>query len=121
MVQGVATLRKQTKQFITENPTSMVLTRRTRTPDGAGGYTLTSPTALGAQVVRVVQQTAAATVERQTVEGEVVRPEYKIVAEWDADIAEGDITTINGRRVEVVFINDIMENAYEKVAEVKII
>jgi hypothetical protein len=113
--QGMRVLREQTEQFIGENPTSLVLTRSTRTEDGAGGWVNGAPTPLPAQRVRLVPQSASPGVERRTVSGEVVRPDLRIVGMPEFNVAVGDTFTWNTIRMEVVWVSDL---GYEKIAEV---
>lgn len=115
-MQGIGVLRQQTKDFIEENPTSLVVTRNTRVSDGAGGYT-TTPQLQTAQVVRIVQAAATSNYERRNLSGEVVRPVLSIVAEYDANLALGDTFTWLGRTCEIVWIT---LQPYEQVAEVSL-
>lgn len=105
--------RKLTTEFIKENPTTLLLANNARTPDGAGGWT-TTPTDRDPQVVRIVQQRHALSVERLTTSGESVRPEIALIMEHDGVIARGDSFTLNGLRMEVVWVNDLK---YELMAE----
>lgn len=116
-MRGVGVLRKQTKQFIAENATSVILMRTTMIDDGAGGEVPASadPTPLDPQDMRIVIKAPNQQVEVRTVGGEVVRPEYSILAEYDADLKAGDSFTHDGTRIEVVFVYSIGD--YEKRAE----
>ena len=102
-MQGVEVLREQTKQFIAEDPTSVVLSRNTKAEDGAGGSTFT-PAPLPSQVVKVAQRSESSSVERRTESGEVVRPGITLVCEWDADIQRGDTFEWEGLNVEIVWV-----------------
>jgi hypothetical protein len=116
-MQGVEVLREQTEAFISENPTSLVLTRATPQDDGAGGTLPAYPTPLPAQTVRVVPQAPTSAVERRTVSGEVVKPELRVVGPYNFNVQMGDYFTWNGMRVEVVWITDF---GYQKIAEVAV-
>lgn len=114
-MQGTDTMVKQTLRFIEENPADITFTRRTKVPDGAGGYTTTDAPLPDPQQVRVVQQPANAQVERRNQAGEVVRPALNIIALPDANIEIADTFTWQGRLVEVVWITDL---GYELICEV---
>ena len=115
--QGVSVLREQTRQFIGENPTEVVLTRYTRSSDGAGGFTRTNPTPLPPQDVRLIVENRMVSVERKTVSGEMLRPEYNMLCEHDADVENGDTFVHRGMTMEVVFVH---ASTYELVAEVAV-
>lgn len=112
--EGTAVERKQTHEFILDNPTELIITRNVKVSDGAGGSTL-SPTPLDPQTVRMVPQVRATSVERRTVGGEVVSPDVNMVAEWDADLQVGDTFKYQNLHMEVVWVYDL---GYEKMAEV---
>jgi hypothetical protein len=115
-MRGQSVLRKQTSQFIAENPTDVVITRQVMKDDGAGGSIPDGPpSSLDPQRVRVVIKSLNQQIEFRTVEGEVLKPEYSIVGEYDADIREGDSFTYDGNRIEVVFVFSIGD--YERRAE----
>ncbi len=113
-MQGTDVMRQQTQQFIKDNPTDLVITRRVRVSDGAGGFT-TTPTDLSPQEVRIVQQPANESIERRNSDGEVVRPVLKVLGRHDADFQMDDTFTWNGMRCEIVWVTVF---PYEKVAEV---
>ena len=119
MRQGLDVLRKQTREFIDENPTSIALTRSTRVSDNAGGFRTTTET-LEPQAVRIIEQPATS-VESRTVSGEVLKPDFVVIGEHDLDIREGDSwsRTINGQKqtFEVMYVR--YERSYETWAEVK--
>lgn len=104
MTAGTRVLREQTRKFIAESAYEVILTRGTRTDDGAGGFFIADPTPLGPQTVKVIQISSAAAVERKSVGGEVVRPDIKLLCEWDADIQMGDTMDWNGLVLEVVWM-----------------
>lgn len=113
-MQGVDVLTEQTQRFIDDDPTDLVLTRSTKSDDGAGGSVLGSPTDLPAQTVRVVPQNRVIAVERRTVEGETVTPDYKVISMPDGDFQRGDIYTYGGIRFEIVWITPL---SYELIIE----
>lgn len=115
-MEGTTVLREQTKRFIDENPAEITFTRNTPTPDGAGGET-DSALPLGKQVVRVIPQVSAQSTERRTVSGNMVTPDMKVLAEWDADLQRGDTFEWDDMPVEVIWVVVL---PYEKTAEVAV-
>jgi hypothetical protein len=113
--QGQRVLREQTRNFIAENPSQVVLTRSTETPDGAGGTTKGSPTPLTAQKMRIVLQAANESREIRTSSGEMLKPTAVLIAEYNADVQRGDVLTINGVRHEVAWVRNL---GYEISADV---
>lgn len=101
---------EQTQFFIDENPSSVVVRRRTRTSDGAGGFVLgelSAAPALTPQTMRLVGSTyrrddAAET----TADGRVVFPTHAIIAMPTADLKRWDVLFIGGRYYEVVSVSD---------------
>lgn len=103
-MEGTAVMRKQTKRFIDENPSVITFERNARITDGMGGWLPGDPIPVEPQTVRVVEQVSAQAVERRTSAGEMTSPEFKVVAEWDADIQMNDTMLWNGLTLEVVWI-----------------
>jgi len=103
-MQGEAVMRDQTKHFIDEDPTDIILTRNVKQEDGAGGYILTDPALQPVQTFKVTQAVSAQDTERRTVAGEVVIPSIALVCEWDANIEIGDTFNWNDLLVEVVWL-----------------
>jgi hypothetical protein len=114
MMQGHLVLIQQTAEFIRDSPTTVILTRRVKANDGAGGSTYTDAP-VPAQDVRIVRNDESAAVERENTAGSVVRPEWSMIAMPDADVVRGDVFTYQGLNVEVVWINDL---GYELMADV---
>lgn len=94
-----------TKAFIAAAPSDIILLRRTRTPDGAGGTEVGSPVPVETQRMRLLPQEDGATA-RTTADGESATPEYMLMAEHDCDMARFDEFTMDGRRYQVVYIDD---------------
>jgi hypothetical protein len=114
------TMRADTKMFIDVNPTSVVITRKDVTSDGEGGISHTLTT-LAAQIMRLIPQPASAAVERTTVEGEQIKPEFVLLGEYNADVRHGDWFMRNGAKYELVYVRDDGRSAttkYETWAEV---
>lgn len=114
-------LRKQTTQYIKDNPTSVTLTRGgTKTPDGAGGYTVAQGTTLDPQTVRLMPVGAGmmgGSVTSVNVDGEVVAPSYVMIAEHDADVKAGDTFQYNDALCEVNYVRE--DRRYETWCEVQ--
>lgn len=114
-MEEIPLLVEQTQQFINDNPTSLVFTRHTKTPDGAGGTTSTSAP-LPAQVVRIVQASPTRTsVGVRNTEGEVTQPDANLICTLDVDVQIGDTFQWNGLSMKVVWVILL---PYEKIAEV---
>lgn len=107
-------LREQTKQFIDENPTSLVINRVSKASDGAGGTTVTT-TSLAPQVVRIIDRFSAVQTERRTTFGEVTSPDINVLFEWDGDVRIGDTFAYKGFTMEVTWV---LDNGYRRTAEV---
>jgi hypothetical protein len=114
MREGNPVLREQTKHFIDDNPTDVVLKRSVWADDGAGGTTAGPPTNLTAQTVRLVPQSLT---EARTISGEVVQIVYVMVAEHDADILPDDTFTHEGMKFAITIVQNVGD--YEKRAEVR--
>lgn len=112
-MQGVATLKKQTRWFINQNPTSVVLNRKTKVDDGAGGSTYTTKP-LDPQTVRLIESNPV-NVTTRNVSGSMDLPQRFIVATADADVIEGDTFTDQGNKYRVGYV---LRRPYELTAEV---
>jgi chitinase len=55
-------------------------------------------------------------VDRQTLQGEVVQPDHKLLGYWDSDIQRGDYFTYEGNRYDIAFVTE--KRDYEVTAEV---
>lgn len=106
-------LRRQTEMIIQENPTDVVITRRVKVSDGAGGVTY-NPTPLDPQTVRFIEQVRRIEVERRTVGGETVTPDFNMLCEYNADVQKGDQLNWRGMLLEVVWVIDL---DYERTCE----
>jgi hypothetical protein len=96
--------RRLTRVFIAADSVSISLHRNEKVPDGKGGYR-TVKTDLPLQVFRLIPSGDGAT-ERLTADGKQVTPSYMLMGEWTCDLARGDTFERDGRRYEVVFINE---------------
>lgn len=114
--QGLSVMREQTRKFIDENPTDVVLSRGGKEDDGAGGTRVVNPQPLAKQRMRVVPQSALGNTQR-TFAGEVRRPDAALVAKYDADVAIGDLLAHNGTNYEVMWV---LDHGYEKIVELAV-
>lgn len=106
----VAAQRKVTRRFIDADPYSVVLTRTTRTENGAGGFKKTNPTPLTAQRVRLMPQaTQGRLEERQILDGQMVQINYHMVGDIGLDVQRGDTFTKDGALHEVVWVVTVSE------------
>lgn len=90
----------QNERFIQANPTFLVLYRKARIDDGAGGKMSGAEVTLNAQEVRVVTQPRL--VPRVTEDGRTVYVERSIVGSLDLDIEIGDEFVRDGKRFQVI-------------------
>jgi hypothetical protein len=107
--------RELTGWFIQADQDEVVLYRRTRTPNGSGGYVLGAPTPLPSQAGRLIPLQAGAT-QRHTLDGRLVEPGYHLLLEWNADMARGDTFVVHGRKYEIVFV--VENQSYQTKGEV---
>lgn len=113
----LAVLRKQTEQFIKENPTSLALSRPTRTPNGKGGFTTTNAP-VTAQTFRIIPQQRAGIASRNT-DGEKVEPVFVMIGRWNADVTDNDAFVLGGRNYTVTYVRGAgLTNTYETWVEV---
>jgi hypothetical protein len=106
MPEDLATLRKQTAEFIGYNPMEVVLLRPQRVADGSGGWKDDPPTALASQTMRKITQPTNSQVFRRTIDGEEVKPDFVLLGEYNADVQNGDYWLEDGRRYDVVYVKD---------------
>jgi hypothetical protein len=97
--------RNLTLWFLKADGRNIVLQRRTRTPDGAGGTLVGEPVSLVPQCFRLLPQEDGATA-RTTAEGEIATPEYMLMGRWDANMQRFDEFVADGRRYQIVFITE---------------
>lgn len=95
--------RKATVDFIEPEPFLLTLRRRPLIPDGAGGYKRGPEVPLAVQTMRLVSSNNQLPL-KSTVDGREVQPEFLLVCRWDADVAAGDLFTLDATRYEVLFV-----------------
>ena len=111
----LAVQRRLSKAFIDADYLTVILERSSWVSDGSGGSVRQDPTPLPPQRMRLIPLGDGAQ-ERFTANGETVTPAYMLLGEYTADLERWDEFTLNGRRYEVVFLNENQQ--YEKKAEV---
>jgi hypothetical protein len=107
--------RKLTAAFVEADPLEIQLNRPIRTPDGAGGYKDSVAPVGGLQRLRLIPLGDGAA-ERTTADGKSVAPSYMLMGTYLADIQRWDEFTVDGRRYQIVFINQNQQ--YEVKGEV---
>lgn len=110
-------LREGTAEFIAADVKNITLSRRTETPNGAGGYEELYTPLVFPQALRLIPQHGNMSPLRETLDGESVQPDYILLGEYDANIARWDTFTDQGRRYIVLFVHE--KKAYEVKGEVK--
>jgi PKD repeat protein len=106
--------RQLTAGFIAADPFIVNFTRYPRIANGSGGYAKGAPVAVATQAMKLIRLGDTA-VERTTEDGRSVAPTFVLVASWDADIQRWDEFTMNGHRLQVVYVDN---RGYEAKAEV---
>lgn len=76
--------------MVDANPIEVTIYRQEEVDDGAGGVTLTPPTPLPPQTMRMVDIGSNRVVDRTSDEGRVIRPSQMFLADFVADIQQGD-------------------------------
>jgi hypothetical protein len=107
--------RATTRAFIKADVVQVVIERAEYGSDGAGGEIKGDLEPLPAQLARLIPMQDGST-PRVVANGEQVVPKYMLMGEWDFDVQRFDEFTLNGRRYQVVFINENQQ--YEVKAEV---
>lgn len=107
--------RQLSNAFIEADPLEIQLSRPTRTPDGAGGYVDSLVPIGGLQRLRLIPLGDGAD-ERTTADGVAVAPTYMLMGTYLANIQRWDEFSVDGRRYQVVFINQ--NRQYEVKGEV---
>lgn len=108
--------RMLTETFIADNPIDILLQRTSLTADGSGGFHQTKSPLASPQTFRKVTQATSTGVQRQTLDGTLVAPDYVLIGSYDADIQRGDQFYIEDQQYLVVFVRD--DHRYETWAEV---
>lgn len=117
MISSLTELRMQrriTEQFIDSDPITVIFLRAPRTPNGTGGFTIGLPVPLLAQKAKLIPANRQLQ-ERQTLDGQVVQPDFSLVGLYDMDIQHGDWFLWSSRRYDVVYVSE--KRDYETTAE----
>lgn len=97
--------RRLSAEFIAADAREIVLTRRTRTPDGAGGAVPGTAVDQEPQTFRLLPQEDGATA-RTIADGESATPEYILQGRWDCNMERFDEFVIDGRRFQIIYIDN---------------
>jgi hypothetical protein len=116
----LAIQRQLTAAFIAADYIQVTLMRSVWTSDGAGGEVKGASAPIAPQKARLIPQSDGASSGpsqgRLTSDGEIVQPSYMLMGSYQFDVQRWDQFTVDGRRYEVVFINE--NRQYEVKAEV---
>ena len=88
-------IRLQQDRIINQNKASIIISRTTRTDDGAGGWTESDPTPLASQDVRIYAKLRYTKVVNISEAGWTVKKTQKMIAKWDADIESENETFLD--------------------------
>lgn len=105
--------RKLTNSFISADEEQIVLTRRTKVSDGAGGHTFTDEP-LPAQGLRLIPQQDTDR-EVQTADGKMVKPRYVLLGRHTADMQRDDTFAWQDSQYK---LGDVEDKQYEIKGEV---
>ena len=97
--------RSLTKMFIEADKEDIVLEPFSREANGSGGFRLVSQPPLAPQVMRLIPLSNTA-FERNTLDGKAVTPNFMLMGEWDCEMARGNRFTLDGKRYEVVHVQE---------------
>lgn len=98
-------LRRETADFISSDPTSVVLTRTETIDDGAGGSFEGDPFDMNPQIVKIQPMTSLRTPERISPAGQIMRPTHMVVGMQDLDMRGGDEFQWNGDLWSVAYVD----------------
>lgn len=112
---------KITDQFINENPSIVIIIRRTKTATPGGGHVWSNPTPQISQVMRKVPQ-GRSMGERSVVtssNGKEVVPTWLLMGYFDANIQRFDLFTIDGTDYEVLSVGrkPLMQRTVAEIVE----
>lgn len=113
----LAMLRENTKAFIDTDYKDLTFSRRSKVPNGSGGFTEIYTPLPSAQRVRLIPQHGNLSPQRETLDGTAVVPEFILLAEHSADLARWDTFVDQGMRYQVLWVHE--KKSYEVKGEVK--
>jgi hypothetical protein len=93
-----------TRAFILADPEDLILVRRSRQSDGAGGFTYANPVSLAAQTARLIPQSDQ-TLEVIGSDGRSAHPDWVILMEPGSDLQRYDQFDWRGDLWEVAQIH----------------
>ncbi len=98
--------RKQVDAWRDARPTKLILTRYSKTRDGAGGWIENDPRQLDPQIFRIVVFKRRLTQFMDNIEeGEVANLNYTLVGLPDADIEKGDSFVYDGNVYKITAVD----------------
>jgi hypothetical protein len=97
--------RRITEAFVAADYVVLDLVRTPRVSNGAGGRAKGTPEPLRPQRFRLVPSGDGAP-ERTTGDGLAVTPAYMLIGEYNADVQRFDEFVKDGRRYQIVFVNE---------------
>lgn len=108
--------RDRVRIVIRRNPVTVQLVRQTLVPDGAGGKRKGAPITLPPQTFRIYTDQARITTEERGETTIVDRAKLRLLAEYNADIADGDTFVHDG--IKYVVMNPVPVRAYGDVVRI---
>lgn len=102
----MAAQRRATDAFIRADVESVTLVPRERSRTASGGATYTDLPPRPSQAMRLIPAKETLAVERETLDGRIVKPEYVLLALWDGEMERGDRFSLGGNRYEVAFVHE---------------
>jgi len=110
-------IRLQQDRIINQNKASIIISRTTRTDDGAGGWTESDPTPLASQDVRIYAKLRYTKVVNINEAGWTIKKTQKMIAKYDADIeAENetflDTFSYGDKDYKIVDVKDIFTQGF---------
>jgi hypothetical protein len=108
--------RQNTRAFIAADAELVALVPRVKETTASNGVVYRDLPPLPSQVMRLIPSTSNRAVERQTLDGTLVFPEYTLLGEYNAQMERGYRFVLEGNRYEIVMVNE--KRDYETKAEV---
>lgn len=103
--------RENTASFILAKPVTIVVRRKIRTPDGAGGIVTADAPPSYPQTMRLLRGTTGTfSPLSRAEEGTVEQPNFTLLGLWDADLRRDDLFDLEGVTYRV---DSVTRNEYE--------
>ena len=105
-------IRLRQVDLIAQNPASIIITRITKSADGAGGFTDTTST-LAAQTVRIYEKLRYVRIANINEAGWVIKKTQKMICQYNADVKAENATyidkfTYNSKTYKIVDVSDML-------------